>query len=90
MTQTLEELKDKVTCQIKRCKKAEQEKPHLLSQTIYIGTLGIVMVLPIIGGVYLGRWIDSLIVGYSIRWTLSLLITGVIIGFFNLYFLIKE
>jgi ATP synthase protein I len=62
----------------------------LISQTIYIGTLGLVMVLPVIAGVYLGRWIDSLLEGYSVRWTLSLLITGVIIGFFNVYYLIKE
>ena len=76
--------------QIKRIKKAERERPNLISQTIYIGTLGLVMVLPVIAGVYLGRWIDSLLEGYSVRWTLSLLITGVIIGFFNVYYLIKE
>jgi ATP synthase protein I len=83
-------LKDKVEYQIKRIKKAERERPNLISQTIYIGTLGLVMVLPVIAGVYLGRWIDSLLEGYSVRWTLSLLITGVIIGFFNVYYLIKE
>ncbi len=84
------ELKDKVEYQIKRIKKAERERPNLISQTIYIGTLGLVMVLPVVAGVYLGRWIDSLLEGYSVRWTLSLLITGVIIGFFNVYYLIKE
>ncbi|MEI6542234.1 MAG: AtpZ/AtpI family protein [Methylococcales bacterium] len=84
------ELKDKVEYQIKRIKKAERERPNLISQTIYIGTLGLVMVLPVVAGVYLGRWIDSLLEGYSMRWTLSLLITGVVIGFFNVYYLIKE
>ena len=84
------ELKDKVEYQIKRIKKAERERPNLISQTIYIGTLGLVMVLPVVAGVYLGRWIDSLFEGYSMRWTLSLLITGVVIGFFNVYYLIKE
>ena len=83
-------LKEKVECQIKRIKKAERERPHLISQTIYIGTLGLVMVLPVVAGVYLGRWVDSLLEGYSVRWTLSLLITGVVIGFFNVYYLIKE
>ncbi len=83
-------LKDKVEYQIKRIKKAERERPNLISQTIYIGTLGLVMVLPVVAGVYLGRWIDSLLEGYSVRWTLSLLITGVVIGFFNVYYLIKE
>jgi len=49
-----------------------------------------VMVLPIVAGVYLGRWLDSLVAGYSTRWTLSLLFTGVVVGMFNVYFLIKE
>lgn len=76
--------------QIKRIKKAEHERPNLFSQTVYIGTLGLVMVLPIVAGAYLGNWLDGLVAGYSTRWTLSLLFTGVVIGIFNVYFLIKE
>jgi ATP synthase protein I len=83
-------LRKKIDSQIKRIKKAEHDRPNLLSQTIYIGTLGLVMVLPVIGSVYLGRWLDSLLAGYSVRWTLSLLFTGVVIGAFNVYFLLKD
>lgn len=83
-------LKQTVDFQIKRIKKAERERPNLLAQTIYIGTLGLVMVLPMIGGVYLGYWLDSMMPGYSMRWTLSLLLTGMVIGIFNVYFLIKN
>lgn len=83
-------LKKNIESQIKRIKKAEHDRPNLLSQTVYIGTLGLVMVLPIVAGVYLGRWLDGLITGYSTRWTLSLLFTGVVIGVFNVYFLIKD
>ena len=83
-------LKDKIERQLKRIEKAEHDRPNLLSQTVYIGTLGLVMVLPIIGGVYLGRWLDDMVQGYSMRWTLSLLFTGLVIGIFNVYFLIKE
>ena len=82
--------KQKIEKQIKRIKKAEYDKPNLLSHTVYIGTLGLVMVLPIIAGVYLGHWLDSKIDGYSTRWTLSLLFSGLVIGIFNVYFLIKE
>jgi len=85
-----QELKKSVENQLKRIKKAERDRPNLLSQTTYIGTLGLVMVLPIVAGVYLGHWLDSLMAGYSTRWTLSLLITGVVIGFFNVYFLINN
>ena len=83
-------LKKTIASQIKRIKKAEYYRPNLLSQTVYIGTLGLVLVLPIIGGVYLGHWLDSLQQGYSTRWTLSLLLTGVVVGLFNVYYLIKE
>jgi ATP synthase protein I len=83
-------LKDSITGQIKRIKQAEHDRPNLLAQTVYIGTLGLVMVLPIIGGAYLGHWLDSLMIGYSMRWTLSLIFTGVVVGFFNVYFLIKD
>ena len=83
-------LKKRIENQIKRIKKAEYDRPNLLSQTVYIGTLGLVMVLPIIGGVYLGRWLDSLLQGYSTSWTLSLLLTGVVIGVFNVYYLIRD
>lgn len=83
-------LKKKIESQVKRIKKAEHDRPNLLSQTVYIGTLGLVMVLPVIGGVYLGRWLDGMMNGYSMRWTLSLLFTGLVIGIFNVYFLIKD
>ncbi|MDP2178699.1 AtpZ/AtpI family protein [Methylicorpusculum sp.] len=83
-------LKKKIESQIKRIKQADKDRPNLLSQTIYIGTLGLVMVLLIVAGIYLGHWLDSGIPGYSMRWTLSLLFLGVLIGIANVYFLIKE
>lgn len=83
-------LKGRIEDQIKRIKKAERERPNLLAQTVYIGTLGLVMVLPVVGGAYLGRWLDTLMTGYSMRWTISLMLTGVAIGIFNVYFLIKN
>ncbi len=85
-----QQLKNRIENQIKRIKKAEHERPNLLSQTVYIGTLGLIMVLPVVGGVYLGRWLDGMMDGYSMRWTLSLLSTGLVIGIFNVYFLIKD
>ena len=69
---------------------AERERGTLLGQTVYIGTLGLLMVLPIIGGAYLGRWLDSLVAGYSIRWTTSLILVGVFVGALNVYLFIKE
>ncbi|MDD1610525.1 MAG: AtpZ/AtpI family protein [Methylococcaceae bacterium] len=85
-----QQLKKRIDTQIQRMKQAEKDRPNLLSQTVYIGTLGLVMVLPIVAGAYLGHWLDGLVAGYSMRWTLSLLFSGVVIGFFNVYFLIKN
>ena len=85
-----QQLKKRIDTQIERMKQAEKDRPNLLSQTVYIGTLGLVMVLPIVAGAYLGHWLDGLVAGYSMRWTLSLLFNGVVVGFFNVYFLIKN
>ena len=71
-------------------KQAERDRPTLLAQTVYIGTLGLVFVLPVVGGAYLGRWLDSLASGYSIRWTVSLILLGVMVGMINAYLLIRD
>jgi ATP synthase protein I len=82
-----QQLKNKIEHQVKRIKKAEHDpRPNLPS----IGTLGLVMILPIIGGVYLGHWLDDRVEGYSMHWTISLLFAGLVIGIFNVYFLIKD
>jgi len=71
-------------------KKAEHDRPTLIGQTVYVGTLGLVFVLPVIGGAYLGLWLDSLVDAYSVRWTLSLILLGIFIGALNVYLLIRE
>jgi len=83
-------LQQRVEQQIHRMKKAEKDRPTLVAQTVYLGTLGLVFVLPVIGGAYLGRWLDGLLQGYSMRWTLSLLFLGLVIGAVNVYLLIRE
>jgi ATP synthase protein I len=84
------DLRKQVERQVKRMKKAERERPTLLGQTVYIGTLGLLFVLPVVGGAYLGYWLDSLAPGYSTRWTMSLILLGVFIGALNVYLFIRE
>ena len=84
------DLKKNIERQARRMKKAEHEQPTIIAQTAYIGTLGLLLVLPTVLGAYLGHWIDSQIVGYSIRWTISLIILGVMVGAINVYLFIKE
>ncbi|WP_461518718.1 AtpZ/AtpI family protein [Porticoccus sp.] len=85
-----DELRKQVERQVRRMKKAEREKPTLLGQTVYIGTLGLLFVLPMVGGAYLGQWLDSLASAYSSRWTVSLILVGVMIGALNVYLFIRE
>ena len=87
---TNEQLRKRVEQQARRMKQAEKDRPTLISQTVYMGTLGLVFVLPVVGGAYLGRWLDGLMEGYSVRWTLSMLFLGLIIGAVNVYLFIRE
>lgn len=84
------ELQRRVDAQIERIEKAERERPTLLAQTTYIGTLGLLLVLPIVAGAYLGRWLDGMMAGYSMRWTLSLLFLGLVVGCVNVWLFVKE
>jgi len=57
---------------------------------LYGGTLGLLFVVPIVGGAYLGRWLDSLAAGYSVRWTVSLIVLGIVVGAYNVFRFLKE
>lgn len=86
--------RDRVTQEVKRAAgridRAERERPTLLAQTAVIGVLGLLFVLPVIGGAYLGHWIDDQAAGYSLRWTLSLIFLGVMVGAVNVYFFVRD
>lgn len=73
-----------------RIRKAERERPTLLAQTVFLGTLGLVFVLPVVAGAFLGLWLDERLPGYSTRWTFSLLCFGLMVGGFGVYRLLKS
>lgn len=85
-----EHLTRAVERQTERRRKAERERPTLLGQTVFLGTLGLLFVLPVVGGAYLGVWLDGLASGYSTRWTISLILVGVFVGAMNVYLFIRE
>ncbi|MEJ2589912.1 MAG: AtpZ/AtpI family protein [Candidatus Thiodiazotropha sp.] len=85
-----DDLDKAVERQTRRMKQAENERPTLLGHTIFMGTLGLLFVLPVIGGAYLGQWLDQLLAGYSVHWTVSLILLGVFIGALNVYLFIRE
>jgi ATP synthase protein I len=73
-----------------RIRRARSHKSTLIANTVFAGTLGLVFILPVVGGAFLGRWIDDLAAGYSVRWTVSLILLGIGVGAMNVYWLIKE
>ncbi len=85
-----DELKKEVERQAQRMKRAEKDRPTLLAQTSYITTLGLVFIMPVIAGAYLGQWLDLHTAGYSVRWTLGFLFLGAVIGGMNVYYLISK
>ena len=70
--------------------KHERERSTVLAQTAYLGTLGLLMALPIVVGAYLGEWLDRHAHGYSVSWTVTCLVLGVALGAFNVYLFIRE
>lgn len=85
-----EQLRRAVEKQVKRMQRAEKERPTLLAQSVFMGTLALLFVLPMILGAYLGNWLDNMAQGYSIYWTIGLLLAGLVVGIINVYIFVRE
>ena len=85
-----EKLKASVQTQVGRIQKAERERRTLLANTVYLGTLGLIFVLPVVAGAYLGNWLDNRIKGYSFSWTVTLIVLGVFVGAMDVYLFVRE
>lgn len=51
--------------------------------------LGFVIAFPLVGGIFLGNWLDSKFSSYP-KCTLSLLLIGVVVSFCNLIVVMRE
>lgn len=85
-----DELRSSVEKQVKRMQRADRERPTLLAQSVFMGTLTLLFVLPVIFGAYLGNWLDGMAQGYSIRWTIGLIFVGLVAGVVNVYIYVRE
>ena len=85
-----DKLRQSVERQAQRMEQAERERGTLMSQTVFLGMLALLLVVPLILGAYLGNWIDSQGSGYSVRWTVSLILVGLAVGIFNVYQFLRE
>lgn len=75
---------------LKRLEEKERQPASFVGILFYGGTLGLLLVVPIVAGAYLGRWLDSLVTGYSVRWTVSLIVLGIAVGIYNVIRFIRE
>jgi ATP synthase protein I len=73
-----------------RLEQAERSRRSVLAQSIFLGSLSVLFLAPLLAGAYLGRWLDSLGEGYTVRWTLNLIVLGVALGAANVYFFVRK
>jgi ATP synthase protein I len=85
-----DELQKQLQRQAARMHKADSERTSLLAQTVFIGTLGLLLVVPMVGGAFLGAWIDAQSSDYSASWTLDLIVLGALCGAVSVYLFIKR
>ncbi len=75
---------------VERMKKAEKEKHNVLSAWLSLGTIGLLFILPVVVGTFLGRWLDQHLAGYAIHWTITGILLGVILGALSVYNHIRQ
>lgn len=73
-----------------RLEEGERGRRSVLAQTVFLGTLSVLFVVPLLIGAYLGNWLDSRNEGYSVSWTLNLILLGLAEGIFNVYFFVRK
>ena len=82
-----EKLKSEVQKDLERIEKAKRERSTLIAQTAYFGKLGLMLVLPVVAGGYLGSWLDNEL--DSVSWMITFIFLGVFVGSVNVYLFVK-
>jgi ATP synthase protein I len=85
-----EKWRQEVDRDARRLEDAERGRRTLLAQTVFLGTLSVLFLVPLVAGAYLGRWLDGMHEGYSVRWTVNLIILGLAAGVLNVYLFIRK
>jgi ATP synthase protein I len=70
--------------------KARKGKSGFWHYAQILGVGGWLFVIPVVGGAYLGRYLDERL-GGNISWTLTFIIIGIAVGIYNIwYFLFRK
>jgi ATP synthase protein I len=83
MTERDDSLRRAIDHQVERRRRFRPAGP--IGLLVTGGTVGLLFTVPILIGAYCGRWIDAQLSGYSVRWTVSLIVLGVAVGSYNAY-----
>ncbi|CAG2155338.1 AtpZ/AtpI family protein [Cupriavidus numazuensis] len=81
MTQDDDRLRHALARQLRQLRDARPA--GLLGLLVIGGTAGLLLVGPVIAGAYLGHWLDEQAAGYSVRWTVNLILLGLLVGAVN-------
>jgi len=68
----------------RRLERAGRERHSFWHTASLVGSGGWLFVVPVVGGAYLGRWLDRRLAG-EISWTITGILLGVAIGVWNLW-----
>lgn len=85
-----DKLIERIGRDVRRLDERQRRPATWVGIMFYGGTLGLLFVVPIVGGAYLGRWLDSLAAGYSVRWTISLIVLGIVVGAYNVFRFLRD
>ncbi|MBL8485453.1 MAG: AtpZ/AtpI family protein [Rhodocyclaceae bacterium] len=80
-----DELQSRTERDLRRLERRERAPAGLIGMLFYGGTIGLLFVVPVVAGAYLGRWLDTQAAGYSVRWTVSGIVLGIVLGAYNAY-----
>jgi ATP synthase protein I len=73
-----------------RLRRAERARRSVLAQTVYLGSLSVLFLTPVLAGAYLGRWLDGRTTGFTVHWTVNLIVLGVALGALNVYLFVRK
>jgi len=88
MSQDDDKLRLALARQVRRLREARPA--GLLGLLVIGGTAGLLLILPVVAGAYLGRWLDEQAAGYSVRWTVNLILLGLLVGAVNVFLFFRS
>jgi ATP synthase protein I len=83
-------LKKELERRVARIDRRDRRRRTILAQFGDLGMLGMLIAIPIVAGVYIGRWIDQMFAGYSVGWTIGMMVLGIVVGSVNVYLYMRR